>query len=728
MREKVRHTARRRRGVIAVFMAFLAVVMLGMIAFAVDIGYIVLIRTQLQVAADASAMAAVASTGLPHGDMVNIAKQYAGYHNAGSRNIQLLDQDIEYGTWNVDNRTFTPSANPGNAVRVTARTDALTGGESPLFFARIFNKTSFAHRASAVAMANPRDIAFVVDLSGSMNDDTEPCWATGIIDSTFAPQGYGSVGDKLMQDLYDDFGFGAYPGTIEYLGQPAGVPQTQYAYAELTKDGGYLTSVGIPPQYRIVAGDNENVRKVKAYAWIIDNQIARIMPNAKPIADSSVNYAYWERYLDYISWTASVVPPPPPPPPAPPSPPPSPAPSPPPPPPPPTPPSPPPPPPPPPPPKPTIGMNEPERQRFQFVAWHTGGAENGSSRLEQTGPEVQLAMASGPLDALLLSRMFLGGLGQPPDNRGTIPPNTGSYKITGFNNPNTSTYSSASGSVPRSYRNKIGYATYAQFMMDYGRDLKPVSGTYTPLSKYSPSCPRHNEVTAGGTFSFPPREQPTHAARRALIAAIEIVKERNASITNSSQSDWVSIITFDSLAGGGPQIACPLTNDYDAAMLACTDLQACGDVGATTATEAGLIAAKKHIQPQSAGGQGRESTNKIVVLLTDGVPNLYQSSSSSIDNYILQNASGNFYANGAYWCDAALMQSLMMQGNHWNLYPVGVGMGCDYGFMDRMARMGGTANNSGQSPRGSGNPAEYEQKLTDIFKKIITNPKIRLVQ
>ena len=370
----------------------------------------------------------------------------------------------------------------------------------------------------------------------------------------------------------------------------------------------------------------------------------------------------------------------------------------------------------------------PKRHPELFAAWQAGSAESGIPRLAQAGADRQLAMAPGPFESILLSQMLLGGLGQPPDNRGTIPPNTGSYKITGFNNPNTSTYPGASSSVPSSYRNKIGYITYVQFMMDYGRDLKPIGGTYTPLSKYSSFCPRHSEITAGGMFRFPPREQPTHAARRALIAAIEIVKERNASITDPATGDRVSIITFDVLTGGGPQVVCPLTNDYDSAMQACTDLQACGDVAATTATEAGLIEAKKHIQPKSAGGQGRESTNKIVVLLTDGVPNLYWSSNKNISEYILQNPSSNFYANGAYWCDAALMQSGMMRGNHWYLYPVGVGLGCDYGFMDRMARMGGTADSNGQSPRGSGNPADYEQKLTDIFSKIITNPQIRLVE
>jgi hypothetical protein len=363
-----------------------------------------------------------------------------------------------------------------------------------------------------------------------------------------------------------------------------------------------------------------------------------------------------------------------------------------------------------------------------FSAWQAGSAETGTRRLLAVDADRELAMAPGPLQSLLLSQVLLGGLGQPPNNRGTVPPNSGSYRITGFNNPNTSTYPTASSSLPSSYRNKIGYVTYLQFMMDYGRNLRPVTATYTPLSIYSPFCPRHSETTAGGIFSFPPREQPAHAVRRALIAALQLVKERNLNISDPSQGDEVSIITFDVLTGGGPRIACALTNDYDSAMLACRDLQACGDVAATTATETGLMAARNHIQRGSAGGQGRESTNKIIVLLTDGVPNLYSSSNASVNKYILDNPSANFYANGAYWCDAALMQGSMTRGDHWYLYPVGVGLGCDYDFMDRMGRMGGTADNSGQSPRGSGNPAEYEQRLTDIFRKIITSPQVRLVE
>jgi hypothetical protein len=111
------------------------------------------------------------------------------------------------------------------------------------------------------------------------------------------------------------------------------------------------------------------------------------------------------------------------------------------------------------------------------------------------------------------------------------------------------------------------------------------------------------------------------------------------------------------------------------------------------------------------------------------MPNLYSSDAKDINAFISSSPNQQeFYNNGAYWYDAALMQSAIIQNHKWSLYPVGIGLGTDYDFMDRMARLGGTADPQGQSPRGSGNPAEYEQRLTDIFRKIVTSPQMRLVQ
>ncbi len=619
MNRKRSKPRRSRRGVTLILSVFLLGLVLVMAGFAIDVGYIVLTRTQLQSASDSAAMAAVASMGLTRGEMVAVADEYAGYHVAAGSPIDLESDDVEYGVWDIEARTFTPTAEPGNAVRVTTRVDESHGTPS-LFFGQLFNQFDFTQKASAVAMANPRDIAFVVDLSGSMNNDTEPCWVTEAINDRFAPDGYPTVGTELMQQLYDDFSYGTFPGTLEYIGRPWGVSQNKQAYANLTKNGGPLARGTVPEAYRIRSGDSERTRKQKAYAAMIDFQIANVMPNAKPTPSSAATYAYWEKYLDYII--------------------------------------------------------DNERVR----------------------------------------------------SRGYLPPSQDSDRIDRFGNPSSSTFPEVSRYVARGFRNKIGYRTYVQFMMDYGRDLKPEGSTYVPLSQYSPDCPWRSESTPGGTFRFPPREQPTHAARRALIAAMQVIKERNETITNPNQRDQVAIVAFDLLSGGGPVVRQELTGDYDAAMLACTTLQAVGDKGASTATESGLIKAREHLQPPNKGGQGRYTANKFIVLLTDGVPNLYSSSRSEIRSYVTDSDSSDFYGGSKYAYDAAIMQASMMQGDNWYTFPVGVGLGTNYDFMDRLSRTGGTADDGGSSPRGSGNPAQYEQRLTEIFEEIITNPKVRLVQ
>ena len=153
----------------------------------------------------------------------------------------------------------------------------------------------------------------------------------------------------------------------------------------------------------------------------------------------------------------------------------------------------------------------------------------------------------------------------------------------------------------------------------------------------------------------------------------------------------------------------------------------------------------------SQGGQGRENANKIIMLLTDGQPNLQVSSTATVNSYI--NATPSTYTNpstgtttnnwftsgtgGTYYNDmnAALMQVSKLQlGNsglggsgNWYIYAVGVGLSCDYNFMDA-----GTDGQYGQqqrpSPRGSGDPTVYQAIMTQLFNNIITNPKLRLVQ
>jgi hypothetical protein len=326
-----------------------------------------------------------------------------------------------------------------------------------------------------------------------------------------------------------------------------------------------------------------------------------------------------------------------------------------------------------------------------------------------------------------LPSAILGGWGQPPLNRGQVPPNIDwdtrlMYK---FNNPNRQSFPSAQ--EPYSSRQLIGPTTYVQFLMDHGRDVT-VNGQHVPLSQFSADCTYHNEATDGGTFSFPPREQPMHAARRALIAGLAVIRDLNSVNPSPDQRDWVAIVTFDK-ANPGPVIVKNLSSDYYGAMQECTKLQAVGDRGASTATESGQIEAQSILEPISQGGQGREFSDKVIVLVTDGIPNVTSSASASIDAYMAANPDANFYGGGYYWLDGPVMQAKRAyDGKGYKTYPVGLGLGTDYNFMDRVARAGGTADDNGLSPRGTGNPAEYEARLKQIFQNIISNAGVRLVQ
>ena len=561
---------------------------------------------------------------------------------------------------------------------------------------------------------------FVVDLSGSMNDDTEPAWAEATIENEWAPKGYPGIAAELMTDVFDDFGFGTYPGHLEYIGENLpGVPQDRYAYAEMTKDDGSLTDLSIAAQYRIANTDDEATRKLKAYRWIIDNQIAVIMPAAEPAPDSTINYGYWEKYIDYVISRVSVGenPPPPPddgddeesggsePPPD----------------------DPPPPPPPPPPPKPPIGL-------LQQPEWWMPRRNQAELLIASTSSS---AVAEALLVHAALGQSTMVGVPRRGSTlRISLPHYRDGDNIDDFNNPNKYTFPGASSSLPRSYRDRIGYMTYVQFMMDWGRDRSPDwsnssnsapgNGTKTPLSTLSAYCPFHMEATAGGTFSFPPREQPMHAARRALIAAIQVVKEQNA-LLPAAVGDQVAVVTFDGLDSyHSAQVVQPLTGDYDAAMQSCTTLQATSDIGATTGIEPGLQLARDHLEPLDQGGQGRGFATKVVVLLTDGVPNVWITPQADIDEFVAENPSSEYYDSAYVWYNSALYQAAQFGYQKDNLYNVGIGLGTDYDFMDRMARLAGT-DEGGQARRGSGNPAQYEQVLTAIFTEIIKNPGGRLV-
>lgn len=704
-----------RHGAILVLAMILLVGVFAFVALTVDIGYMAVVKTQLQGAADAAALGSAQEIPLGSSTVTASAQSLAGSNKAAGQPVVLDSADVELGFYDFANKTFVVAPTSANAVRVTTRVQ-----DQALFFAPIMGTDKFNQQATSIGMLNPRDIVFVVDLSGSMNDDTEPCWATDALTAKYSPLGYPDVATDLMQDIYNDFGFGTFPGTSQYLGAPLGVPTDGYAYAEMTKDDGPLSGAGIPSAYRIANSDNEWSRKQKAYAWIIDHQIATVMPLAKPTPDSATNFGYWSKYIDYIIHGTYVGDPPPPPDDDddddddPPTPPPGPT------------------------PPPATGwleqLNAPGFLNQVLVAE--------SLRYPTLSSTISQGMTSLPAP---VPSSFPGCPRQGDYDYTWLPPSYDGDRIYYFNNPNTMSFPSAT--APWAWRNWIGYVTYVQFMMDWGRERSPEADNgsnanpllagKTPLSILSPDCPWHAETTAGGDFNFPPRAQPIHSVRRALIAGINLIKNRNDLIT-AGAGDRVSIVTFDgSGAWHGPRVVQPLTDNYLDAMNACTYLQAASDLGATTSTESGVAMARLHLMAKSAsnnpdddpkGPQGRRFTSKVIILLTDGMPNVWDMDSATLENYITNHNSPEYYPTGYDWFNSVLVHTHQFYNKQrGRLHSVGMGLGTDYDFMDRIARIGSTDIN-GESPRNTGNPAQYEQQLINVLEGIINTPGSRLVE
>ncbi|MEZ6061461.1 MAG: VWA domain-containing protein [Planctomycetaceae bacterium] len=157
----------KRRGAVALLATFLLVVVLIFTAFATDLGFVMVRKTELQAAVDAAAMAGVMDL---RGDQATVEAAVDQYliHNEFDPNETGITRTIEYGVWDEQAGTFSPGTfGAANAMRLQVVHAAL-----PSLFGRVMGISSYTTSAeSTVVLANgpPRDIVLVLDVSGSMN-------------------------------------------------------------------------------------------------------------------------------------------------------------------------------------------------------------------------------------------------------------------------------------------------------------------------------------------------------------------------------------------------------------------------------------------------------------------------------------------------------------------------------------------------------------------------------
>ena len=170
--------SRSRRGAMMVLIALTLPLVVMMTAFAIDVAWMQLVRTELRTATDAASRAGAKTLSLRQDEAAAraAAKDAASRNLVASTPLQVIDSEIEIGLGRQATRNsrfvFTPGGALKNAMRVTGnRTASSAGGPVSLFLGRIFGVDTFEPSQVATATQLDRDICLVVDRSGSMMRD-----------------------------------------------------------------------------------------------------------------------------------------------------------------------------------------------------------------------------------------------------------------------------------------------------------------------------------------------------------------------------------------------------------------------------------------------------------------------------------------------------------------------------------------------------------------------------
>jgi Flp pilus assembly protein TadG len=182
----IREKTRRPRGAIAPLAAILLVPLIGMMAFALDVGYMIIVKAELQNAADAAALAgaeklqalyvqyylplqtnqyqiylkATTNTGASNCP-TSAAKLYSSYNQAGSVSVQVQDSDVSF-SYSDGISAPQPAVYPAlfpNTITVVARRDSVLNGPLSLFFGSVFNVASVNLTATASATIYAGDVS-----------------------------------------------------------------------------------------------------------------------------------------------------------------------------------------------------------------------------------------------------------------------------------------------------------------------------------------------------------------------------------------------------------------------------------------------------------------------------------------------------------------------------------------------------------------------------------------
>ncbi len=239
-----------RRGVILVLTAVVLIVMIGFVALTVDVGLIQLTRTQLQAAADASALAgATELSGTLDAATVRANARVAAvdvaklYRNGDQSSVSLDPiNDITFGkvAWNTAAQTYQftwgDAATPHNVIKVHASRSTTSGDNRlPLVFAPIFGTQKADIGAEAIATFQPRDMVVVLDYSASMRYDSTFMRAS-VLGQSFIESNLQSMWSELGSPIYGNLTFAPKYATLKGVTAAGTIPHIDVTYKRASVD------------------------------------------------------------------------------------------------------------------------------------------------------------------------------------------------------------------------------------------------------------------------------------------------------------------------------------------------------------------------------------------------------------------------------------------------------------------------------------------------------------
>ncbi len=226
----------------------------GFASLGVDWGRVQMVKTQLQRASDAAARAAITGLVTNVTTAQNMAVLWGGKNSADGTSV-VIDpiNDVEFGTWDTTNRTFTvlsgAARSNADAIRVTARRTTARGNPVPTVFGQTFGMNNCDVNGVAIAWMPPfaayEPFSYATGALVGQNGGTgwSNAWSgstTNVVAASLshpsgglptaggAAQKQNSGNTNMRRDLTNSFGQTAGPMWISFLINPGSLNSSRF--------------------------------------------------------------------------------------------------------------------------------------------------------------------------------------------------------------------------------------------------------------------------------------------------------------------------------------------------------------------------------------------------------------------------------------------------------------------------------------------------------------------